>query len=239
MLKKKMIATVCAVIMLLNMTAFAEQLTTDIPSEITETEALGETNTVENNGDGQTESDENNRQKIADGICGDNLVWEFYDDGTLMISGSGDMANYDWGNRPAWYEYRSNIVQIIIGEDVTSIGYFAFADCEGITEITIPENIVHIGQIAFQNCNNLTTINYNANNCESMGFVEEFTSQDESVFKETEPSLRPKRTSTSILYVPSSIAHYLSLPYCNRILEQTLMISFTKLLHISTLSHNL
>ncbi|MBR3818603.1 MAG: leucine-rich repeat domain-containing protein [Clostridia bacterium] len=45
----------------------------------------------------------------------------------------------------------------------------AFNNCISLTSITIPENITYIGNSAFYNCIGLTTVNYNAEDCKTMG----------------------------------------------------------------------
>ena len=45
-----------------------------------------------------------------------------------------------------------------IPNTVTSIGYSAFSDCNGLTSITIPESVLSIGKYAFENCENLKKI---------------------------------------------------------------------------------
>ena len=41
---------------------------------------------------------------------------------------------------------------------VTSIGYMAFYDCDGLTSITIPDSLTNIGDYAFVDCSGLTSI---------------------------------------------------------------------------------
>ena len=41
---------------------------------------------------------------------------------------------------------------------VTSIGKYAFRDCEGLTSITIPNSVTSIGSSAFEDCDGLTSI---------------------------------------------------------------------------------
>ena len=45
-----------------------------------------------------------------------------------------------------------------IPNDVTGIGYYAFADCENLKSITIPNSVTSIGMDAFKNCSGLTSI---------------------------------------------------------------------------------
>lgn len=53
---------------------------------------------------------------------------------------------------------------------VTSIGDYAFYDCNGLTSVTIPNTVTSIGAGAFENCSGLLTVDYNATNCTSMSF---------------------------------------------------------------------
>ena len=46
----------------------------------------------------------------------------------------------------------------IIPNTITSIGYMAFYNCEGITEITIPNSVTKLDDYSFAFCNHITTI---------------------------------------------------------------------------------
>lgn len=48
------------------------------------------------------------------------------------------------------------IPKSIDGKMVTSIRYYAFYDCNGLTSISIPEGVTSIGEDAFSLCDNLT-----------------------------------------------------------------------------------
>lgn len=74
---------------------------------------------------------------VASGTCGDqgdNLTWTLDSVGTLTISGSGDMQNYEsYGNSSnlwaPWQPYRDEIQCVVIEDGVTSIGSYAFDTC--------------------------------------------------------------------------------------------------------------
>ena len=89
------------------------------------------------------------------GTCGENLTW-MLGDGTLTISGSGDMYDYIYPDMP-WYSSLSDINNVIIGNGVTSIGDYAFTNAN-LTAVTIPNSVTSIGDGAFYYCNNLTTV---------------------------------------------------------------------------------
>lgn len=92
------------------------------------------------------------------GSCGDDLTWVLYEDGTLVIAGTGDMES-DWriGSSP-WAKYSKDISTCFIQNGVTSIGNYAFYWCGALTSITIPRSVTDIGYYAFKNCTALTSI---------------------------------------------------------------------------------
>lgn len=94
------------------------------------------------------------------GTCGDNLTWTLDDNGTLTISGTGDMTNYDnFSHMAPWYSERENITRLKISDNVTSIGNSAFQACR-LTHVTIPGSVTSIGQSAFSRCRSLTDVYY-------------------------------------------------------------------------------
>lgn len=99
---------------------------------------------------------------IASGECGmngDNITWVLDDDGTLTLSGSGKMNNYDEDfPTPPWYEYVDKIFKLSINEGVTSIGDYAFMDCNKLSIVTISNSVEHINNNAFYYCTNLSTV---------------------------------------------------------------------------------
>ncbi|MDO4493930.1 MAG: leucine-rich repeat protein [Clostridia bacterium] len=96
------------------------------------------------------------------GAQGDNLIWTLTEDGTLTISGTGEMVDYpDYDDevlgRP-WDAYRSAIRTLTIEPGVTSIGGFAFMDCAQLKTVTIPSGVMSIVDGAFCGCSSLTSV---------------------------------------------------------------------------------
>ena len=90
----------------------------------------------------------------AGGNCGaegngSNVTWTLDSDGTLTISGTGAMADYTDPYAVPWYRPGVSIKQIVIGDEVTSIGDFAFYGVTEVTNVTIPESVTSIGKYAF------------------------------------------------------------------------------------------
>ena len=88
------------------------------------------------------------------GTCGTNVTWTLDDNGTLTISGTGDMADY----YSSPFSDNSNIKSVVIENGVTSIGNYAFNGCSGLTSVTIPDNVTSIGLCAFSDCSSLTSV---------------------------------------------------------------------------------
>ena len=86
---------------------------------------------------------------IESGKCGDNLTWKLYDNGTLRISGTGKM--YDYDVEGTWFEKRNSswFEKIIVEEGVTSIGKNAFYRGCYVTDIQLPSSLKSIGEYAF------------------------------------------------------------------------------------------
>ncbi len=94
---------------------------------------------------------------VASGTCGDNLTWTLYDDGELVIDGTGAMTNWVSNNMP-WYSCRTQIKTVTIGKSVTSIGNYAFYACKSLTSVDISDSVVTIGDRAFRDCISLTSV---------------------------------------------------------------------------------
>ena len=114
------------------------------------------------------------------GKCGPSAYWSFDSStGTLTISGSGAMEDYEYGNDYPWMDYRDSIQTIVIGDQITqigrnafpwtacstikfgknvrSIGERAFLECRNLNgDLTIPDSVQTIGAGAFQGCEKLS-----------------------------------------------------------------------------------
>ena len=88
----------------------------------------------------------------------DNLTWTLDADGTLTISGTGAMKDYDNGDNRSPVYNNSDVKKIVIEDGVTSVGDYAFRSCNNLTSITIPDSVTSIGNSAFYNCSSLTSI---------------------------------------------------------------------------------
>lgn len=96
------------------------------------------------------------------GTCGENVIWSFdSSDGTLTVSGKGDMMNFN--NVTTWNQNFSKIVNIVIEDGVTSIGSNAFGECDSLINIFIPLSVCEININAFKFCPSLKNVYYEGN----------------------------------------------------------------------------
>ena len=119
---------------------------------------------------------------IASGVAGNNVDWELYTSGKLVIGGNGAIDNYTGKDATPWAEYLKQIKSIEIGKDITEIGNYAFAYATNVksitfeegsklekigaaaflytyaTEVVIPESVTLIGNLSFAYCTQLRSV---------------------------------------------------------------------------------
>ena len=95
--------------------------------------------------------------KETSGNCGttgheSDVVWR-YDNGTLTISGTGQMMYYGsalggdnkYHSTAPWSYLDSEIQKVIVEDGVTYIGSYAFAYCTALTSVSLPASVIALG----------------------------------------------------------------------------------------------
>lgn len=82
------------------------------------------------------------------GTCGENVTWTLDDEGTLTISGTGEMTDYFGADKGPWF-MDSRVRRIVIEEGITHIGNAAFMTCSWAKEVSIPTSVTSIGAGSF------------------------------------------------------------------------------------------
>ena len=96
---------------------------------------------------------------FAQGGTTGSLTWNI-NNGTLTISGNGDMPDYAYGLAMPWADWKSYINTVIIENGVTSVGKNAFFNHEYLNSITIGSAVKSIGEQSFYSCENLYSITF-------------------------------------------------------------------------------
>lgn len=101
-----------------------------------------------------------NAQTNPSGTCGDNLTWELnLGTGELVISGYGEMANYQNSYSTPWHANSSQVLSLSLPSGMTTIGKYAFANLSELTTVTLPNSVKKIEYGAFYNCEKMETLN--------------------------------------------------------------------------------
>lgn len=96
---------------------------------------------------------------IASGTCGENAVWNLTEDGTITISGTGEMVSC-YNTSCPWGSYRKLIKKAIVEDGITTIGSYAFRQCENLEVVEIASTVTSINIQAFYNCYALKSITF-------------------------------------------------------------------------------
>lgn len=94
---------------------------------------------------------------IESGQCGENVFWELYENGLLVISGSGPANHVESTNKASPFRKRKDITDVIIKDGVTTIGHGLFEGCS-LENIIVPESVKSVESSAFASCENLKAI---------------------------------------------------------------------------------
>ena len=100
------------------------------------------------------------------GKCGTNATWSLAKQNgqytALTIGGSGDMNNYGhttvddlWRTDAPW---GYDLTSVTIGNNITSIGDYAFIGCQQLSSLTIGTGVQTIGTNTFDHCDALTEV---------------------------------------------------------------------------------
>ena len=87
-----------------------------------------------------------------------SVIAKLSDDGTLTISGNGNMKDCGNYENDSWWNVKENIKNVLINAGVTNIGEYAFEYCSNLVSIKIPNTITSIGDYAFDECSSLISI---------------------------------------------------------------------------------
>ena len=100
--------------------------------------------------------------------CGVNLTWTLDSSGTLTISGTGKMYDYNSDSAAPWTSDKDKIKSVKINSGVESIGDEAFGDCSNLASVDLGSGLKSIGAGAFYGCA-ITSLNI-PDSLESIGY---------------------------------------------------------------------
>ena len=100
-----------------------------------------------------------NEAVVLAGYAGEDVSFVLYDDGRLVIDGTGKMASKQVTNVP-WQSKRGTIKSVFIGKDVTSISDCSFYLLTNLTDVEFESGsaLMSVGGSAFYACSSLESI---------------------------------------------------------------------------------
>lgn len=93
------------------------------------------------------------------GTGGSDIRWALDSTGTFVMLGSGAMSTYSSSYRP-WYDIRTSIYSVIIGDEITKITTSAFSGCTNLKTVTIGSGVTQLESTIFSGCTALNTITF-------------------------------------------------------------------------------
>ncbi len=139
-----------------------------------------------------------------EGSCGDNLTWTYDGEGTLTITGSGEMGTLPESLK----QFYEEITTVNLPEGLTNISDDAFSGMTELSEIDIPETVTSIGICAFADTK-ITSLHVPSNVEEISpeaflgSSIEEFTvSADNQYFCAEDGVLFNKEKTVLVCYPP-------------------------------------
>ena len=79
------------------------------------------------------------------------------EDGTLTVSGTGNMPDFSSQKNEPWYG--ENIKKVIIENGITSVSKYGFCELKELTTISLSNTVTSIGEGAFYGCSSLKEFN--------------------------------------------------------------------------------
>ena len=95
----------------------------------------------------QTEVDDIIGGIVEIGSCGENIHYVLYENGKLLLHGTGETYNYEIGQSPFWEN--EDIRRLVVSDGITKIGNSLFERCKSMASASFPASLTEIGERAF------------------------------------------------------------------------------------------
>ncbi|MBQ1386171.1 MAG: leucine-rich repeat protein, partial [Erysipelotrichales bacterium] len=105
----------------------------------------------------ETGEAEPNATVLESGSIGDSAKYTLYSDGSLTISGTGEVECYA-GNAPWTYSHRNDVKSVTVKSGITLLPNGLFEDHENLESVVIADSVTSIGDLIFNRCTSLTSV---------------------------------------------------------------------------------
>ena len=84
---------------------------------------------------------------LSTGQCGENIYYVLYDNGKLLLRGTG--ATYDYTSHDSVFDQNDQIKEIVLSNGITGLGDRLFYHCANAKTVSLPATLTSIGDSAF------------------------------------------------------------------------------------------
>ena len=84
---------------------------------------------------------------VATGQCGENIYYVLYDNGKLLLRGTG--VTYDYTSHDSVFYQNNQIKEIVLSNGITGLGDRLFYHCANAKTVSLPATLTSIGNAAF------------------------------------------------------------------------------------------
>lgn len=95
----------------------------------------------------QTEVDDIIGGIVEIGTCGENIHYVLYENGKLLLHGTGETYDYEIGQSPFWEN--EDIRSLVVSDGITKIGNSLFERCKSMASASFPTSLTEIGERSF------------------------------------------------------------------------------------------
>lgn len=81
------------------------------------------------------------------GTCGENIHYVLYENGKLLLHGTGETYDYQIGQSPFWEN--EDIRSLVVSDGITKIGNSLFERCKSMASVSFPTSLTEIGERSF------------------------------------------------------------------------------------------
>ena len=95
---------------------------------------------------------------VESGTVENGIDWTLYADGTMVLTGGGQMTDFSSPDAVPWAQRREEIKNLKVGGEVQKIGKYAFGQCTNLVTVTIVAPVTNLASQAFSGCTRLSYI---------------------------------------------------------------------------------
>ena len=140
---------------------------------------------------------------VKDEKVGDDVTWYLDEDGTLTMTGTGNISDW-YAYNPLFHCFYDEITSAVVGEGVTELGRYLFWNMDKLNKVSLPSTLTKVGSGAFVKCTSLSAITIPA----SVTEIKEYAFDECSALKEIRFLGAAPTIGYNCFYMDTATAYY-------------------------------